>query len=245
MDDSLLGFAIRTLRMRKGWRQQDLASAADVSRQLVSEVERGHLEHVTTAALRRIVSALGARLTLRIDTSGRDLDRLLSARHGLMHEEFARRYGRLPGWQWVPESSFSFYGERGVIDVLGWHAATGMVLIVELKTAIVDVNDLMASMDRRRRLGSSIARERGWAARFISSWVLIADSPAAHRRLAEHTTVLRTAFPSDGRRMRAWLRNPTKPVAALGFLSNAGVGGAGGKFRPIRAVRRPVPAGRT
>jgi transcriptional regulator with XRE-family HTH domain len=242
MDDSLLGFAIRTLRVRKRWRQQDLASVAEVSRQLISEVERGHLDHVTTAAIRRIVAALGARVMLRIDTPGRDLDRLLSARHALMHEEFARRYGRLPEWQWVPEGSFSFYGERGVIDVLGWHAAAGMVLIVELKTAIVDVNDLMASMDRRRRLGFSIARERGWTARFVSSWVLVADSATAHRRLADHTAVLRTAFPSDGRRMRSWLRRPSKPVAALSFLSDARLDGAGARYRPSRAVRLPNAA---
>ncbi len=83
---------------------------------------------------------------------GGELDRLLNARHSAMHELVAGRFAQLPGWQIVPEASFSIYGERGAVDVLGWHAARGMLLVVELKTEIVDVQDLLASVDRKRRL---------------------------------------------------------------------------------------------
>lgn len=34
----------------------------------------------------------------------------------------------------MPEVSFSIYGQRGVIDILAWHAATRSLLVIELKT---------------------------------------------------------------------------------------------------------------
>jgi hypothetical protein len=135
-----------------------------------------------------------------------------------MHETFAGVIAGARGWVSAPEVSFSIYGERGVIDALAYHEPTGCLLVVELKTLIVDVNDLMATMDRRRRLASRIARDRGWNARSVSGWVIVADSRTNRRRLATHATVLRTAFPADGRRMRGFLRSPSGSVTALSFL---------------------------
>ena len=43
----------------------------------------------------------------------------------------------------APEVSFSIYGERGVIDILAWHPGRRALLIIELKTDIVDVNELV------------------------------------------------------------------------------------------------------
>jgi hypothetical protein len=71
-----------------------------------------------------------------------------------MYEAVARRFGRLPGWVLIPEASFSIFGERGIVDILMWHAAVGALAIVELKTAIVDVQELIGTMDRKRRRAS-------------------------------------------------------------------------------------------
>jgi len=40
------------------------------------------------------------------------------------------------------------YGERGVIDILCFHSPTGSLLVIELKTEIVDVQDLVGGVDR-------------------------------------------------------------------------------------------------
>lgn len=156
-----------------------------------------------------------------------------------MHEAVARLFHRLDGWLIAPEVTYSIYGERGVIDVVAWHAASRTLLVVELKTLLVDVNDLMGSMDRRRRLATRIARDRGWFPIAVGAWVAIADTSTNHRRLADHATVLRIAFPGDGRTLRGWLRRPTGPIAALSFLSAATRDGRKGDFRPIRPVRGP------
>ena len=48
--------------------------------------------------------------------------------HAAMHEDVARLFATLPGWDEVPEVTFSEFGERGSIDILAWHAAhTGSV----------------------------------------------------------------------------------------------------------------------
>jgi hypothetical protein len=85
-------------------------------------------------------------------------------------------FAGLDGWVSEPEVSFSIYGERGIIDVLAWHPVRRILLMIELKTELVDINDLMGSADRRRRLGAVIARDRGWDPAAIATWVVLAES---------------------------------------------------------------------
>ena len=78
----------------------------------------------------------------------------------LMHERVAAVFATLPSWTAVPEVSFSVFGERGVIDWLAWHEPTGSLLVIELKTAVVDVQALLGTLDRYERLAPGVARER-------------------------------------------------------------------------------------
>ena len=82
-----------------------------------------------------------------------------------MHESVAGFLLGLTGWTFASEVSFSIWGERGVIDILAWHEPSRSLLVIELKTALVDVNELVGNMDRKRRLAAVVARERGWDAR--------------------------------------------------------------------------------
>jgi transcriptional regulator with XRE-family HTH domain len=103
----------RFLRIRRGWRQIDVADRAGVSQSQVSRIERGHLATVTIETLRRVAAVLD----LRIDVVGRwrggDLDRLLAAGHSALHEAVATRLRGLAGWAFASEVSFSIDGERG------------------------------------------------------------------------------------------------------------------------------------
>lgn len=216
----MIGHIVRTLRMRQGWRQDDLARRAKVSRSTVARIERGQLRGVSVDRIRRVLEALNARLDLLARWNGGDLDRLMNARHSAMHEAVAAVFERLLHWEFAPEVSFSIYGERGVIDVLAWHGPSRTVLVVELKTEIVDVNELMGKADQRRRLAGKIAADRGWQAASVAVWVVVADSRTNRRRLAAHQTVLRAAFPVDGRSVQSWLQAPTRPLAALSFMTD-------------------------
>ncbi|HEY7591240.1 MAG TPA: helix-turn-helix domain-containing protein [Candidatus Limnocylindrales bacterium] len=240
MDDARVGAALRAVRIRSGWRQRDVAERAGVSRGLVSSIERGHLDDVTLARLRQVAHAIDVRVVTLARWRGGDLDRLVNAAHEALREEVARLLAELPGWVQAPEVSFSVYGERGVIDILALHAPTRSLLIVELKTEIASIEDLLVTMDRRTRLAVGIARERGWEAATVSGWVVVAASDMNRRRARAHATTLRSAFPADGHAMRAWLRQPSGRISGLSFWANSSRSSVTRRTAARKRVRRPA-----
>jgi transcriptional regulator with XRE-family HTH domain len=218
VDDHRLGAVVRALRLRKGWRQSDVAARARVSPAVVGRLERGGAGSIPLGKIRAIVGALGGRFDPLVRWQGADLGRLLDSRHAAMHESMARMLAGFDGWLIEPEVSFSVYGERGIIDVLAWHPRRRVLLVIELKTEIVDVSGLLGSMDQRRRLAWDIARSRGWDPVDVSTWVVVAEGRTNRRAVAAHAGVLRAKMPDDGRTMRRWLRDPSHHVDALSFL---------------------------
>ena len=80
--------------------------------------------------------------------------------------------------------------------------------MIELKTELVSLEDLLGTMDVRVRHAAKIARERGWLAKTVSAWVVFAESRTTRRRVQAHSAVLRSAFPDDGRSVAGWLARP-------------------------------------
>ncbi len=237
MDDLLFGRTIRAVRVKRRWRQQDLARRAGVSRATIWRVERGRLDELTIATLRRICEPLEIRVELRPRGRGTDLERLVDARHSALHESVARALATaFADWELAHEVSFNIYGERGVIDLLMWHPGRRVLLIIELKTELVDTGDLLATMDRRRRLAGDIVADRGWEPLAVSSWVIVARSRTNERRIAEHGTVLRSAFPDDERRVMAWLADPEGVVRGLSMWRSPRSGSMAPTYRVRRAA---------
>ena len=242
MDDQRLGAALRAVRVRRGRTQKELAAEAGISSSAVSLIERGHLDTLSLLVLRRVAAALDIRIEVDPRLRGGDIDRLLNAGHARLHEELAHFLDQLPGWVHAPEVSFSFYGERGVIDILAFHEESGSLLIIELKTELVSFEDLLTTMDIRMRLGKRISHERGWAANTVSCWVVVAETAPNRRRRASHRALLRSAFPANGTAMRAWLARPTSPIRAFSLWSISNGGGANRPAALVRRVRRPKPS---
>ena len=126
--------------------------------------------------------------------------------------------GGLAGWIAEPEVSFSIYGERGIIDILAWHPQSRMLLVIELKTEIVDVNEMLETLDRKRRLAIDIARKRGWQPVAVSTWLVVAPGRSNRRAIADHAAVLRSKLPADGTAMRRWLRDPRGRIDAASAM---------------------------
>ncbi len=234
-----IGRTFRAVRIRRGWRQEDLALRAGVSVASIRRIEHGEGGRLVSSTLANVAEALEIRLDVRLTWRGGDLDRMLNAGHAAMHEQIAVILDALPAWQWTPEVSFAIYGERGVIDVLAFNAGNGMLLVIELKTEIVDVGDLVGTMDRRRRLGRRIAAERGWEALSVSCWVVISESATNRRRLDAHRGMLRHAFPVDGLAVRQWLRHPARAINGLSLLSNPHSMSGKAKASLPKCVRMP------
>ena len=238
MDDLHVGLALRAARVRRRLRQIDLGAQAGVSAALVSRLGHGELDRTSLRVLRGIAAKLAVSLELVPRSAGGELDRVINARHAALGEHVADWIARRPGWVVVAEVSFAIYGERGVVDLLAWHAATGSVVVIELKTAIVDVDELIGTLDRKRRLAAQIAASRGWPARSVSAWLIVAASSTNRRRVADHRTLLTSALPRDGRSLGPLFLHPERgPESGIAFWSNL----PGAKAsHPIAALQRVV-----
>ncbi len=209
MDAIRFGSTIRAIRRRQRLTQRQLGARAGISDVQVSRIERGHVQGVAFGTIQRVAAGLDIRVDLLPRWRGGDLDRLLNAAHSALHESVARWFARrLPNWIVAPEVSFSIYGERGVIDVLAYLPERRALAVIELKTAIVDVNELLGTLDRKRRLAPRIARDRGWLVESVGTILIVAETSTNRRRIAAHAGVLRAALPTSGRSTRAWLRVP-------------------------------------
>jgi transcriptional regulator with XRE-family HTH domain len=217
MDDVRIGSMCRAVRIRRRLTQAAVARSAGVHQWDVSRLEGGRLDPLRMVTFRRILAALDMRLDLRPQYRGPELERLMNAAHVALHGAVLRLFLGLPGWEAVPEASYSIYGERGAIDILAWHRATRTVLIVELKTVLVDVEAVVRKVDERRRLATEIARQRGWHPLVVATWVILTDTRTNRRHVSAQHEILAPVRGVDGRRMRAWLRSPYGPVAALSF----------------------------
>jgi transcriptional regulator with XRE-family HTH domain len=221
MDPVRFGRQIRALRRRRGWRQVDLATKAGTSRATISRLELGRAEEATLRALETVARTLSARLEVVLSWNGESLDRLLDADHARLVDVVAREL-RANGWEVVVEASFNLRGERGSIDVLAFHPPTRVVLIVEVKSVVPDLQATLHVLDRKTRLAIEIAAERGWHAVAVGRILVVADARTVRRRVAQHAAVFHAAFPARTAAVKRWLRHPApdRPVSGLWFLAD-------------------------
>ena len=225
MDPIRFGLSLRALRRRRRWTQQQLAARAGVSRSTLQRVERGGAEDVTGRVLRAIATALGARFEQRLLWQGEALDRLLDQDHAAIVERVVR-WLRAEGWIVHPEATFSIAGERGSIDVLAYHAESGTLLVVEVKSVLPDMQGLLAGIDRKARIAPAIARDRGWRVRRTARLVVLPGDSTTRRRVERHAATLDAALPTRTVGVRRWVRNPGTELAGILFLPRPARGGS-------------------
>lgn len=213
MDERRIGQSVRALRHRVGWRQSDLAARAGVSQPVVSRVEAGRWDRLPWSTLLRVCSEAGLRLSPDGRWRGGELARLLDAAHAALQDRLKRRLEAI-GWVAAAEVTYSRYGERGSVDLLAWHPPTGLLLVVEVKSSIADVQGLLRPLDAKVRLASAIARDRGWVPRGAVACLAVADTTTNRRRIGEHPALF-SRFAIRGRAAVNWLRRPFAPVPGL------------------------------
>jgi transcriptional regulator with XRE-family HTH domain len=171
-----VGRFIRRCRSGLGWRQVGLAARAAVSQQEVSLVERGHFDGVPLRILRGIARQLDASLELDVRWRGGGLDRLLDEGHAALvggASDLLRAYS----WETRIEVTYAEYGERGSIDILAWHAASRILLVVEVKTELTSVEATLRKHDEKARLAPRVAAKReGWAPGVVARLLVLPDT---------------------------------------------------------------------
>ena len=187
-----------------------------------------------------IAEALGARASPGLYWQGEALDRLLDAAHAGLVDQVVSLLSA-EGWHVIPEATFNNFGERGSVDVLAWHPEHQALLIVEVKSAMPDVQALLAGVDRKQRIGRKLAEERGWRVRSVSRLIVFPDDRTVRRRLGEHASTFDVAYPARTRDVRRWIRLPSGPISGLLFLPASQRTSARHRVRPSR--RRSGPTG--
>jgi len=238
VDGLRVGRSIRALRIRRGWRQADLAKASDVARSVISRIELGAIGSTHLQSVVSVCAALGADLEVRVRWQGEGLDRLLDQAHSSLVERFVDMV-RSAGWEVAVEATFNVYGERGSVDVLAWHSATRSLLIGEIKSVVADAQGTFAPLDRKVRHGARIARDRDWDPATISSALVVRDGSTNRRRIADLGSTFEAALPARGTEFRRWLRAPSGRIAALIYLPDAQQKGTRRPGRSWQRVSRP------
>ena len=218
MDDQQVGAVLRAIRRHRGLRQLDVAMRAGLSQTVVSDLERGHLDQVTLGTIRRAARALEVALPITPRWRGGDLARLLDAGHAGLVEGVVATLQAL-GWEAQVERSFNHFGERGSIDVLAWLRPARALLIIEVKTRLVDLQDLMSSHDRKVRVATLLAADLlGNRPLAIGRVVVVADTSVNRRVVASHRATFAATYPARTPEVRSWLAAPSGPLAGLWFL---------------------------
>ena len=220
MDVVRFGLGIRALRRKRAWTQDQLAAKAHISRAAVWRMERGQADRVAVHVLVRVAAALGARIDVRLLWQGEGLDRLLDAGHAELVERTLELLAD-KDWLVATEVSFNVRGERGSIDVMAFHPASGSLLVIEIKSVVPDMQAMLGGIDRKGLLGRDIASERGWRVKTVTRLLVLPDERTARRRVEGHGATFRTALPARTVEVRRWIQDPKGTMDGVLFLSDA------------------------
>lgn len=210
MRDEQIGRFVRQLRHRRGWRQVDLSERAGRPRSALVDLEAGRIGRLTVDTIRDFVEALGGRITIEATSGASDPRLLIDAGHAFLQEHWKRRLERW-GWSVRAEVSFNHYGDRGRIDLLAFHFASGILLVIEIKTVLWDVQALLGSLDVRSRVAPLVVHQLGWQPRVIVPTIVFGAATTVRRRLQDHAALF-APFELRGREAASWLRKPMKPM---------------------------------
>jgi transcriptional regulator with XRE-family HTH domain len=222
------------VRIRRGLSQAQVAGIAGVSRPTVSVIERGALDATSIRMIRKVASVLGVSVALEPMWRGAELAKLSDDRHAALVKTVVVRL-TAAGWQAIPEHTFNEWGENGSIDVLAWHPATRAVLAVEVKTALPDLQDLLSTTNRKRRLAPKLARDQGWRPLVVGSVPVLPAETWARHAVESFGPIFAAAFPARGLEVRRWLRKPDLDLRGFWFLLNDSPGST--KRRPGGSMR--------
>jgi len=166
-----------------------------------------------------VLAQLEVRAEIAPRWRGADLERLLDEDHAALIEVAAARLEHL-GWSVSLEVTYSEYGERGSIDIVGLLPAARAALVIEAKTELGSAEAIGRKLDEKKRLAPKIVEGlAGWRPEAVGRALLLPETSRIRRTL-EATPALRRMLPDEPRRLRAWLKSPSGSVAVIWFLPN-------------------------
>ena len=92
-----------------------------------------------------------------------------------------------------------------------------MLLVIEIKTIVPDLQAMLRSIDVKVRLAAGEASRFGWQPTAIVPCLVLADGSTNRRRLEQFSPIL-ARFAIRGHQARSWLREPSPLAGGSGLL---------------------------
>ena len=211
---------MRAVRVALGLGQRDLARRIGRAQSYVSLVERGRVPGLSIAEAEAICDALGATFVLGIEAPVLlEGPRQRDAAHARCVAYVARRLAR-NGWIVQREVQVGTPGRPGWIDVLAFNPETRVLLVIEVKTQLVDFGGLERQLGWYQREARRASRPFGWAPATVAPLALLLATQLNDERLRDNAASIRQAFP---RRWRDAMRviygeNPGQTAWAIASI---------------------------
>jgi transcriptional regulator with XRE-family HTH domain len=207
-----LGIIIRDLRTALRWSQRDLSLRSGVSQSWVCAVERGRATDVTLATADRLLAAMGAELNLRAVAPFLADSRQRDPAHAQCVAHVARRL-QGAGWRIATEVEIGSDRSKGWIDILAWHPNTGVVLMIEVKTELLDLGSIERTMNWYLREAWSAARRLGWRPTRVRGCLLVLSTEVVEQRIRENRDTLGRVFPIRAQALSSLVETGSPGVA--------------------------------
>jgi hypothetical protein len=106
------------------------------------------------------------------------------------------------------ELTYSEFGERGSIDVLGIAREPGAAAVCEVKSAFGSLEETSRSLGVKVRLAPGLVRDQ-------LSWT---RDNSIRRAIERHSATMGSLYPGRTPDVRAWLLNPGRDLGAIWFV---------------------------
>lgn len=242
MTEIQIGRILRELRRRLRLTQRQLGQRAGYSQQAISLIERGHGSKLSGDTMRRVFATVDARWEPTVSWRGGSLDRLLDEAHARLAAAAVETL-RAAGWEVIVEATYSEYGERGSIDILGARRDIRAVLLVEVKSDLTVIEATLRKADEKERIvrGSLCSERFGFRPAIVGGLLVLPATDSARRRVRGSATLLDVAFPMRGADVRGWLRRPRGDLSGLLFVADTNRGSGTRSRGGAQRVRSPRP----
>lgn len=219
LEPRAIGRTVRHLRRTVGWTQTELARRVGASQPTISDIERGHTDQLACRTAAGLLMALGARVVLSVDAPFlADRERQRDAAHARCMSYAAGRL-EASGWETATEVPIGWDRPRGWIDVLAWHRASGITLVVEIKTELHDLGAIDRQLQRYEGAAWTSARALGWRPRAIGGVLLALATDAVDERARENRGLLGRSFPGRVPDLEETIASGRFPLPERRFLA--------------------------
>jgi transcriptional regulator with XRE-family HTH domain len=200
------GASVQAVRVALGLSQRSLATRIGRSQVYVSLVERGRVAGLSITDAESICRALGATLVLGIDApvliAG---PRQRDAAHARCVAYVTRRLTR-DGWIVRREVQIGSPTRPGWIDLLAFHPESRVLMVIEVKTELIDLGGLERQLGWYSREARRAGKALGWDPVALVTAALVLATSVNDERIRENAAGIQQAFPRRWRELMRTVR---------------------------------------